>query len=90
MHPRTQHCFLLSAAGCATGPLTGIGKSTDSGIHQTPVGHGSSGVDDGSVDNDCCTTAGAKGRIEVDDCDSQRRIQDFWKGGSNNYIHKRG
>ena len=20
----------------------------------------------------------------------QRRIQDFWKGGSNNYIHKRG
>ena len=21
---------------------------------------------------------------------AQRRIQDFWKGGSNNYIHKRG
>ena len=23
-------------------------------------------------------------------CGDQRRIQDFWKGGSNNYIHKRG
>eukprot|EP00731_Ephydatia_muelleri_P010848 Em0005g1434a len=66
-HPRTQHCLLPSAVFCATGPLTGHRKSIDNG--DSPVGYGDSGAEDGSMDNEGCTTAGAKDRFEKDDCD---------------------